>query len=203
MSLIDSIQFLVEPQAAIKTLGLAGVIAIVFLETGAFFGFFLPGDSLLFTAGFFASKGHLSFAALFVGASVAAVLGDSVGYGFGKKIGPALFAREDSRFFNKKHAQRAHDFYAKYGKKTIILARFMPVIRTFAPIVAGVAGMEYRAFLAFNIIGGLAWTASMLALGFTLGSVVHEPDRFVLPAIAVIVIVSAAPALRQILKRRA
>ena len=202
MSFLHSLQFIFEPQLIIKTLGAVGVFAIVFLETGAFFGFFLPGDSLLFTAGFFASKGYLSLAVLLAGAFVAAVLGDNVGYAFGKKIGPALFAREDSRFFNKKHIEKAHDFYVRYGKKTIIIARFMPIIRTFAPIIAGIGDMEYRTFLIFNAIGGLAWTASMLVLGYALGAIVPDPDRYILPVVIVIIIVSAAPAIRQILKRR-
>lgn len=202
MSFLHSLQFILEPQVIIKSLGAAGVFAIVFLETGALIGFFLPGDSLLFTAGFFASKGYVSLGLLMAGAFIAAVIGDSVGYALGKKMGPAVFAREDSKLFNKKHAERAHDFYAKHGRKTIILARFMPIIRTFAPVVAGIAGMEYRVFLAFNVIGGLAWTSSMLLLGYALGRSIHDPDKYILPIVIVIVIISAIPALREIFRRR-
>lgn len=202
MSFLNSFEFVFEPLVIIKTLGALGVFAIIFLETGAFFGFFLPGDSLLFTAGFLASKGYVSLPVLLIGSFIAAVIGDSVGYAFGRKIGPALFAREDSRFFNKKHVEKAHDFYVKYGKKTIIIARFMPIIRTFAPIVAGVANMEYKTFLTFNVIGGFAWTFLMLIAGYALGSTVPDPDKYILPIILVIIVVSAVPAIREILRRR-
>ena len=148
------INYFTDPRTIIETLGLIGVIVIIFLETGVFFGFFFPGDSLLFTAGFLASQGYISFPILLVGTFVAGVVGDSVGYAFGNKIGPKLFSREESLFFNKKHIKRAQDFYDKYGKKTIILARFMPIVRTFAPIVAGVGDMQDRTFVLFNRIGG-------------------------------------------------
>ena len=129
---------LINPQYLIATLGFVGIISIIFLETGAFFGFFFPGDSLLVTAGFLASQGHLPFVPLLVVTFIAAVLGDSTGYAFGKKVGPAIFKRDDSIFFNKKYIEKAQAFYEKHGGMTIIIARFMPVIRTFAPIVAGV-----------------------------------------------------------------
>jgi membrane-associated protein len=186
----------------IQTLGLIGVIVIVFLETGAFFGFFFPGDSLLFTAGFFASQGYVSFPILLVGTFVAAVLGDSLGYAFGKKVGPKLFSKEDSVFFNKKHILKAEEFYKKYGKKTIILARFMPVVRTFAPIVAGIGNMEYKTFFAFNVVGGFLWTWIMLWLGYGLGSLIPNPDRYIIPVILVIIIVSASPGIREVWKNR-
>jgi len=191
---------LIDPRAIISAVGVLGVIGIVFAETGLFFGFFLPGDSLLFTAGFFASQGFLPMSILLLGAFVAAVIGDSVGYAFGKKTGPVLFSRDDSALFNKKHIERAHHFFDKYGGKTIILARFIPVIRTFTPIVAGVGGMKYRTFIVFNIIGALLWTWGMLWLGFGLGSLIPDPDKYVLPAVGVIIIISALPALREIWK---
>ncbi len=189
---------LLSPEFIIGSVGALGVIGVIFLETGAFFGFFFPGDSLLFTAGFFASQGHLSLALLLAGTFVAAVVGDSVGYAFGKKIGPALFRKDDSLFFNKKHIVRAQEFYDKHGKKTIILARFIPVIRTFAPIVAGIGNMRYKTFISYNILGGLAWTWAMLWLGYAFGSLIPDPDRYVIPAVIVIIAISASPALREL-----
>ncbi len=184
---------LLEPQALIMTLGTLGVIGIIFVETGLFFGFFFPGDSLLFTAGFLASQGYISFSWLLVGTFLAAIIGDSVGYAFGKKIGPALFSREDSVIFNKKHITTAQHFYEKHGRKTIILARFIPIIRTFAPIVAGVGAMPYGTFVLFNIIGAFIWTWGMLWLGYGLGALIPNPDRYVLPIVIAIILVSAVP----------
>ncbi len=189
---------LLSPEFIISSVGTLGVIGVIFLETGAFFGFFFPGDSLLFTAGFFASQGHLSLALLLAGAFIASVAGDSVGYAFGKKIGPALFRKDDSLFFNKKHVLRAQEFYDKHGKKTIILARFIPVIRTFAPIVAGIGNMRYKTFISYNVLGGFAWTWAMLWLGYAFGSFIPNPDRYVIPAVIVIIAISASPALREL-----
>ncbi len=191
---------ILNPETIIATVGTIGVIAIIFTETGLFFGFFFPGDSLLFTAGFFASQGYLSLPWLLVGTFIAAVAGDSVGYAFGKKVGPAIFTREDSVFFNKKHIARAQHFYEQYGKKMIILARFIPIVRTFAPIVAGVGNMSYKTFLTFNLIGGFVWTWGMLWLGYGLGALIPNPDKFVFPVVLVIIFVSALPALREIFK---
>ncbi len=191
-----------NPQVIITTVGLLGVIAIVFAETGLFFGFFFPGDSLLFTAGFLASQGYIWFPGLLIGTFIAAVLGDSVGYAFGKRIGPALFGKDDSVFFNKQHIVRAQRFYENYGKKTIVLARFIPIVRTFAPIVAGIGNMPYRVFLSYNIIGGFLWTWAMIWLGFALGRLIPNPDRYVLPIVAIIIIVSVIPPIREFLKNR-
>ncbi|MFA6458910.1 MAG: DedA family protein [Candidatus Paceibacterota bacterium] len=193
---------LINPETIIKTLGTVGVITVVFMETGLFFGFFLPGDSLLFTAGFLASQGYVSFPWLLIGTFIAAVAGDSVGYAFGKKVGPALFTREESVFFNKKHVARAQHFYEKYGKKTIVLARFVPIVRTFAPIMAGIGSMPYSTFLAYNVAGGFLWTWLMLWLGYGLGTLIPDPDRFVLPIVVVIILVSAAAPLKEIWKNR-
>jgi membrane-associated protein len=190
----------VSPETIISAVGTLGVIAVVFLETGAFFGFFFPGDSLLFTAGLLASQGYVTFAGLLVGTFLAAIIGDSVGYAFGRKVGPAIFKKEDSVFFDKKYIQKADEFFQKYGKKTIILARFVPIVRTFAPIVAGVGKMPYRDFIIFNILGAFLWTWSMLWLGYLFGSVIPDPDRYILPVILVIILVSSFPALREIFK---
>jgi membrane-associated protein len=199
---ISFIKNLIDPNTIIQTVGVIGVIVIIFLETGAFFGFFFPGDSLLFTAGFLASQGYISLPWLLVGAFLAAIIGDSAGYAFGKKIGPALFTREDSIFFNKKHIIRAQHFYEQHGRKTIVLARFMPIIRTFAPIVAGIGNMKYGTFLSFNVIGGFLWTWAMLWMGYGLGSLIPDPDRYILPVVIVIIIISASPVLRELLRNR-
>ena len=199
--MIDLIQTLFEPRVLIMTLGTLGVIAIIFIETGLFFGFFFPGDSLLFTAGFLASQGYVSFAGLLVGTFLAAIIGDSVGYAFGKKVGPALFAREDSKIFKKQYITRAQSFYEKHGVKTIILARFLPIVRTFAPIVAGVGGMKYKTFLTFNVIGGFIWTWGMLWLGYALGELIPNPDKYVLPIVLLIIATTAIPTLRQLFRK--
>ena len=165
----------------VMTVGYVGLFAIVFAESGLFFGFFLPGDSLLLTAGLLASRGMLDIAILLVILFPAAVLGDTVGYWFGAKVGPPLFKREKSLFFKPKNLLAAKAFYDKHGGKTITLARFMPFIRTFAPIVAGAVKMEYRRFLAFNLVGGVVWAIGMTLLGYYLGSAlghVEGIDRY-------------------------
>ena len=187
-----------DPKFLIEAVGIIGVIAIIFAESGLFFGFFFPGDSLLFTAGLLASQSLLSLPVLLVGSFIAAVLGDNVGYAFGKKVGPALFSRENSFFFNKKHIERSREFFGKYGKKAIILARFMPIVRTFTPILAGVGSMEYRTFFVYNIVGGVIWTFGMALLGYFLGSVISTPDRYILPIVIIIVVLSILPAIRHI-----
>ncbi len=158
-------------QQLILSFGYLFLFAIVFAETGLLIGFFLPGDSLLFIAGLLAARpgSGLSIAVLLLLLAVAAVAGDSVGFFIGRKAGPALFKREDSKLFKRKHLDQAHAFYEKHGPKTIILARFVPIVRTFAPTVAGAADMDYRQFIVFNIIGGVSWIFSMLLLGYFLG----------------------------------
>lgn len=191
-----------DPRTLIAAVGTLGVIAIVFLETGVFFGFFFPGDSLLFTAGFLASQGYVSFPILLIGTFLAAVIGDSVGYSFGRKIGPSLFTKEESVFFSKKHIERAQHYFDRYGKKTIILARFLPIVRTFAPILAGIGMMEYRTFVTYNVVGGFFWTWLMLWLGFGLGSLIPSPDKYVLPVIAAIILASFIPTFIGIFRKR-
>lgn len=175
--------------------GLIAIWAIIFAESGLLVGFFLPGDSLLFTAGFLASQNLFNIYLLIVGAFICAVLGDNVGYATGHKFGRRLFQREDSRFFHKKHLVSAQNFYDKHGKKTIVLARFTPVIRTFAPIVAGIGKMNYRMFFAYNLIGGLIWTVGVTLLGYFLGQLIPDVDKYLLPIILAIIIISIAPSI--------
>lgn len=183
----------------IEAAGLFGLFFIVFAESGLFFGFFSPGDSLLFTAGFLASQNFFNLPVLILVLFIAAVLGDSVGYTFGHKLGPKLFNRPDSRFFKKENLLKAQAFYEKHGPKTIVLARFTPIIRTFAPIVAGAGTMHYRTFITYNIIGGALWTLSMTLAGYFLGSVIPDVDKYMLPIIALIIIVSLIPAVKEYL----
>jgi len=192
-----------DPLFLVSTLGTLGIIAIIFAESGLFFGFFLPGDSLLFTAGLVASQGYINIWVLLIGTSIAAVLGDSVGYAFGRKVGPKLFNKEDSRFFKKAYLERTKTFYERHGKKTIILARFVPIVRTFAPILAGVGEMRYGTFLMYNIIGGVVWSVGLLTLGFSLGKFVPDIDRYILPIIFLIVFISMIPNVLELIKNRA
>jgi membrane-associated protein len=184
----------------IKTVGYIGLFAIIFAESGLLIGFFLPGDSLLFTAGFLASQGFLSLPILIVVCFVAAVAGDSVGYSFGRRVGRRLFQREDSLLFHKKHIIRAQEFYEKHGPKTIVLARFVPIVRTFAPIVAGMGEMQYRKFVTYNIVGGVLWAIGVTLAGFFLGNIIPDVDKYLLPIIVVIIFVSVLPGVLHILR---
>jgi membrane-associated protein len=176
---------------------LIGVYLVVFAESGLLVGFFLPGDSLLFTAGLLASPvfGFFNIWVLVFGCWAAAVLGDTAGYIFGKKMGRGLFKREHSLLFHPENLIKAQDFYEKHGGKAIILARFMPVIRTFAPIVAGIGNMNYGRFLMFNFIGGTIWVWGMAFLGYFLGTVIPDADKYILPIVGLIVVLSVAPPL--------
>ena len=176
-------------------MGYTGIVAIVFAECGLFFGFFLPGDSLLFTAGFLASQGKLDIMLLIILAIAAAILGESVGYIFGRRVGPMLFNKKQSRFWNPAHVTRAHTFFLHHGNKAVFLARFMPIIRTFVPIIAGVARMPSHRFTIYNIIGGTAWIVSMTLFGFMLGTRVKNADHYLYPIILVIILISFLPAL--------
>ncbi len=171
--------------------------AIVFAESGLLIGFFLPGDSLLFVAGFLASTegAPLNIVAVSVGCFVAAVVGDQVGYAFGKRVGPSLFKRPNSKFFKQEYVERTHEFFEKNGPKTIVLARFVPVVRTFAPIVAGVGTMPYRTVVKYNVVGGLLWAVGITQLGFWLGDTIGEDniDKYLLPIIGVIILLSLIP----------
>jgi membrane-associated protein len=178
------------------------VCGIVFVETGLFVGFFLPGDSLLVTAGIFSALGHLKLSWLLILVTLCAIAGDQLGYWIGRRAGGALYRREESRFFKKSHLARAHAFYEKYGAKTIILARFVPVVRTFCPPVAGAAHMSYPRFLAFDIFGGFFWVWSMLLVGYTLGTKVQHVDQQLHWIIAVVIFLSLLPAIIQALRIR-
>lgn len=186
----------------IKVFGYVGVFTIIFAESGLLIGFFLPGDSLLFTAGFLASQGYFNVALLALGCFIAAILGDSVGYSIGHKFGKRLFKKEDSLFFHKDHLKRAEAFYEKHGGKTIVLARFMPIIRTFAPIVAGIGNMKYPTFLLYNVLGGALWAIGITYAGFFLGKVVPDVDKYLLPIIGLIIGISVVPPVYHSLKTK-
>jgi len=188
-------------QTLIQSFGLLFLFLVVFAETGLLIGFFLPGDSLLFIAGLVASKGNLSLPVMLLVLSLAAIAGDSVGFFIGRGAGPTLFGRQDSRLFKRKHLDSARAFYEKHGSKTIILARFVPIVRTFAPTVAGAAGMPYRQFVLFNIVGGIAWIFSMTLLGYFLGNVpfiAHNLEK----AVLLIVFLSVLPVILHALRER-
>lgn len=177
----------------ILTFGYLGLFFIVFAESGLLFGFFFPGDSLLITAGLLASRGYLNIYLLATISIIAAISGDTVGYWFGNKVGPKIFKREKSLLFDKDHLIRANEFYKKHGGKTIVLARFLPFIRTFAPIVAGVGKMEYPRFLSFNIFGGTFWVLATTLLGYFLGSLIPDIDRYLIFIILGIIFLSVLP----------
>lgn len=187
-------------ETLIKTVGMIGVWGIVFAESGLLIGFFLPGDSLLFTAGFLASQGFLDIWPLTIGAFVAAVAGDNVGYSFGHKVGKKLFHKDDSLLFHKDHLLKAQEFYKKHGKKTIILARFVPVVRTFAPIVAGMGDMDYKTFFTYNIIGGFLWAVGLTLLGYQLGNTIPQASKYIELIVIGIIILSLLPTFYHILK---
>jgi len=201
-SLRNFFHFIYDVQGLIQWGGTLLVCLIVFVETGFFVGFFLPGDSLLVTAGIFAATGHLPLAALLTLVSLCAIAGDQVGYWIGRKAGQALYGREDSLVFRKRHLERAHQFYETYGGKTIILARFVPIVRTFCPPVAGAARMKYGRYLAYDIFGGFLWVGSMVLSGYFLGSVVPNIQKRIHWVIAVVVFLSLLPGIIGVLRAR-
>lgn len=186
----------------IQTVGYIGVFAIVFVESGLLVGFFLPGDSLLFTAGFLAAQGFFDIYILTIGCFIAAIAGDSAGYLIGHRWGRKLFTKDDSIFFHKDHLVRAQHFYEKHGGKTIILARFMPVIRTFAPVVAGMGEMRYRTFVYYNFFGAVLWAIGMTMAGFFLGSLIPADkfEKYLIFFVILIILASVAPGVYHILK---
>ena len=193
-----------DPKKILNSVGTLGLFAIVYAESGIMIGFFLPGDSLLFTAGLLSATKHVlwPFPVLLLGCAVAAILGDQTGYLFGKKVGPSLFNRPDSRLFKHEHLQRAEDFYERHGSKTIVIARFVPIVRTFAPIVAGASKMEYRTFTLYNIIGGALWSTLMLCLGYGLGKKFPGIGNYLDYAVLIIVALSLTPVAFEYVRHR-
>ncbi|MEJ7762858.1 MAG: VTT domain-containing protein [Thermomicrobiales bacterium] len=183
----------IDNDELIRTIGYVGLFAIIFAETGLLIGFFLPGDSLLFTAGFLASQGHLNIGLLVLVCFVAAVIGDATGYAFGDRVGRRLFNRPQSRLFKPEHLLKAESFFTRHGGKAIIFARFIPIVRTFVPVVAGVGSMPYSTFLTFNVVGALAWAVGVPLAGYWLGSAIPSAEHYLEPIILVIIAVSILP----------
>lgn len=196
------LHFLFNVKGLIEWGGTLLVCVIVFIETGFFVGFFLPGDSLLVTAGVFAASGQLHLSELMLLVPLCAIVGDQIGYWIGRKAGQALYRREDSLVFRKRHLQRAHDFYEKYGGKTVIMARFIPVVRTFCPPVAGAAGMSYRRYLAYDIAGGILWVGSMILGGYFLGRQIPNISDNIHYVIAAVIFLSLLPPIVGFLRSR-
>ncbi|MFE6824742.1 DedA family protein [Streptomyces sp. NPDC057690] len=192
-----------DPNYLLDNFGLWGLLLIVFAESGLLIGFFLPGDSLLFTAGLLITSNQLDFPLWGAVAliCVAAILGDQAGYMFGKKVGPSLFNRPDSRLFKQENVTKAHEFFEKYGPKSLVLARFVPIVRTFTPIIAGVSGMRYRSFLVFNVIGGVLWGAGVTLLGSWLGNI-DFVKKNIEAILILIVLVSVVPIIIEFLRAR-
>lgn len=194
----------IDPNQLIRNVGLFGLFAVVFAESGLFIGFFLPGDSLLFTAGLLAATTSLLTPLPFIvlGCAVAAIAGDQVGYSFGQRFGPRLFSQPDSRFLKRQHLERAEAFFTRHGSKTILLARFVPVVRTFAPIVAGASKMHRRTFTIYNVVGGTAWVVLLTTLGWALGTRFPGIADSLDVAILVIVALSLIPIAIEYLRHR-
>jgi membrane-associated protein len=193
-----------DPEFLIQTFGLIGILTIVFAESGLLIGFFLPGDSLLFTTGLLVATDqylHYPLWLVCVLVVIAAVLGDQVGYLFGRKVGPALFKREDSRFFKQENVEKAHEFFEKHGPKSLVLARFVPIVRTFTPIIAGVSRMSYRSFVIFNIVGGALWGAGVTLLGAGLGQIAFVRENIEAMLVG-IVLLSVVPIAVEFLRAR-
>ncbi|TSC64825.1 MAG: membrane-associated protein [Parcubacteria group bacterium Gr01-1014_91] len=189
-----------DPIAIIKTGSYLGIAIIVFAESGLLFGIFFPGDSLLFAAGLLSAAGFLSLPPLMVFVIIAAILGDSVGYWFGANVGTNFFKRKDSRFFKQEYVKRTELFYQKYGGRAVVLARFVPIVRTLAPVLAGIGSMKYGEFLRYNVLGGMLWGAGMTLLGFSLGSVIPNSEHYILPISLVIIVISFLPILINLLR---
>lgn len=193
---------MLDPTSLIEAFGYTGLFVIIFAESGILLGFFLPGDSLLFTAGFLASQEFLRIEVLMPLLFIAAFGGDQFGYYFGKKVGPRVFSRPKSFWFNPENVERTTKFFEKYGRKTIVIARFIPIVRTFAPVMAGVGQMKYKDFVLYNFIGALLWAIGITLLGYIFGNIIPNPDRYLLPIVALIIIISFIPPVWHFLKKR-
>ena len=197
--IVDSVQeffrIVYNVPELIRLVGLAGLIVIVFAETGLLVGFFLPGDSLLVTAGLFAARGDLDVVWLIVTLMAAAIIGDATGYYIGHRAGQALYSRPNSFFFRRQHLIRTHEFYERHGGKTIIIARFVPIVRTVAPVVAGAAQMTYTHFATYNIVGGILWVNSMVLIGYYLGIAIPDIESRIHLVVAVVIFLSLLPAI--------
>jgi membrane-associated protein len=198
----DAFHLLTDIKGLIEWGGLVLVCTIVFIETGLFVGFFLPGDSLLVTAGVFAAAGKIRLGLLLSLVAICAIAGDQLGYWIGRKAGQALYNRKDSMLFKKQHLQRAHDFYSRYGGKTVVLARFVPIVRTFASPVAGAARMNYRRFFCYDIFGGFLWVWSMTLIGYFLGNAVPNIEQNIHIVILVVICLSILPVVFEGIKHR-
>lgn len=191
-----------EPEFLIETFGTLGILAIVFVESGLLVGFMLPGDSLLFTAGLLSSTGTLpGIWVLLLTVPLAAIAGDQVGYAIGRKAGPSVFSRPNSRFFRPEYVEKAHEFFERYGARTVVIARFVPIVRTLTPVMAGVSRMRYRTFVAYNVVGGVAWGVGVTSLGYFLGQVDFVHDN-IEPIILGIVALSVVPIAVELLRAR-
>lgn len=191
-----------DPIAIIKTGGYLGIALLIFAESGLFIGMFLPGDSLLFAAGLLSAGGYLAFGPLALIVIAAAILGDSVGYWFGANVGDNLFKRKDSRFFKQAYVTRTQEFFDAYGGRAILLARFVPIVRTIAPILAGVGSMRYARFISYNALGGFLWGGGVVSLGFFLGSIIPHSDKYVFPLSLVIIVLSFLPLLINLIRAK-
>jgi membrane-associated protein len=198
----EAVHFVTDVRGLIQLGGLLMVCIIVFVETGLFVGFFLPGDSLLVTAGVFAATGDLNVVSLLIGGSLCAIAGDQTGYWIGRKMGSALYSRPDSKFFKRRHLEAAHAFYEKHGAKTIVLARFVPIVRTFAPAVAGAAYMSYRTFVVYNIVGGILWVWSMVLAGYLLARSIPNIDEHIHIVIVIVIVLSILPGVVEYVRAR-
>jgi membrane-associated protein len=197
----------VDPKHLVDTFGMVGLLAILFAETGLLIGFFLPGDSLLVFAGLVcatpkAATVHLSLPVVLVGCCAAAIVGAQVGYEIGERAGPALFRRPDSRLFKKEYVEKAHSYFERYGIATIVIARFIPIVRTFANVVAGVGDMPKRAFTLYNVIGGVLWVVSITMLGYVLGKTIPSSDKHLFEIEATVIAVSLIPVAVEVLRAK-
>lgn len=186
----------------IETVGYVGLFGIIFAESGILIGLFLPGDSLLFTTGFLASQGYLNIWILIPVLYVAAFLGDSAGYWIGHKMGPKIFIRPESFWFKPDHVEKTRRFFEKYGARAVVLARFVPIVRTFVPVMAGVGEMHYSTFVRYNAIGAFLWACGITILGFIFGNIIPNADRYILPIVGLIVMVSFIPAVIEFWRER-